>query len=87
MANTNKCGDCTEYHAIIKPHRSGGKSTNTRKGHCLDQTIYAGNKPGNPVYPPGAKVQELPYGRHKIVLRREDEVCKHCMAFKPRGGK
>ena len=39
MANLIACGDCTLYHAIIKPHRNGKGSTDTHKGHCLDQTV------------------------------------------------
>ena len=86
MANLIACGDCTLYHAIIKPHRNGKGSTDTHKGHCLDQTVYAKNKAGNPVYPPNAKVEDLPYNRHKVVLRRDTDVVPHCLAVKKRKG-
>ncbi len=86
MANTIPCGECTLYHAIVKPHRDGKGSTDTKKGHCLDRTVYAKNKAGNPVYPPGAKVADLPYNRHQIVLHRDAEIVPHCTAAKKRKG-
>ncbi len=82
MANEIPCEKCSLYFAIVKPHRNGKGSTDTKKGHCLDKTIYAKNKPGNPVYPPNAKTADLPYNRHVISLRRADEVVAHCTAKK-----
>ncbi len=81
MANTNPCSECNLYFALVKPHRDGKGSTDTKKGHCLDKTVYAKNKPGKPVYPPHAKVADLPFNRHTIVLRRADDVVKSCAAF------
>jgi len=86
MANTIQCGKCTRYHAIIKPHRNGKGSTDTLKGHCLEHTVYALNKPGKPVYPPGAMVKDLPYNRHKIALRRSDEIVPQCTSAKNKKG-
>ncbi len=85
MSNTKACNECGLYHAIIKPHRKGGVAKNTGRGHCLDRTIYAENRVGNPVYPPRAKVKELPFGQHMIALQRETDVVEHCVAFKPKG--
>lgn len=82
MANVVPCKECSLYYAIVKPHRNGKGSTDTKKGHCLDKTIYAKNKAGNPVYPPNAKTADLPHNRHVIVLRRADEVVAHCTAKK-----
>jgi hypothetical protein len=86
MSNTRPCSECILYHAIIKPHRKGGESHDTGKGHCLDKTVYAKNRAGHPVYPPRAKVADLPYARHSIVLRRGVEVVPHCTAIKPMKG-
>ena len=83
MSNTIKCGKCTLYRPIKKPLRTkeGGFKTLPR-GHCLDRTIYASNKPGDHVYPPRAKLKELPFGRHQITIVRADEVVPHCTAVK-----
>jgi hypothetical protein len=86
MANLKPCRACKLYHAIVKPHRNGKGHTDTKKGHCLDKTIYAKNKPGKPVYPARAKVKDLEFGRHEIVLRRDNEIVPHCTAFMARKG-
>jgi len=86
MANTKPCGECNLYHAIIRPHRNGKGSTDTRKGHCLDKTVYASNKPGKPIYPVRAKTAVLPYHQHRIVLRRADQVQANCVAFVQKKG-
>ena len=79
MANTIPCNECEHYHALKRPKPKGGFKE-LKMGHCLDQSVYALNKPGNPVYPPKAKVAELPYNRHKIVIVRPLEVVVHCTA-------
>jgi hypothetical protein len=85
MANTKPCGKCGLYHAIVKPHRNNKGVTDTRKGHCLDKTVYAKNKAGSPIYPARAKTADLEFGRHKIVLRRADEIQANCNAFEQKG--
>ena len=86
MPNTQACSACLLYHAIIKPHRKGGEPKNLKRGYCLDQTVFASNRPGDPVYPPRAKTAVLPFAQHSVVLRREDEVVGHCNAFKHQKG-
>lgn len=86
MFNTHPCSECVLYHALIKPHRRGGEAKDTGKGHCLDKTVYAKNRAGNTVYPPRAKLEDLPHARHKIALRSGAEVVPHCLAFKPLKG-
>ncbi len=86
MANTHKCGECSLYHALVKPHRDGKGSTDIQKGHCLDRTVYASGKAGNPVYPAKAKTAELPHNRHKIALVRASDVHPNCLAFTARKG-
>ena len=79
MANTIKCGDCKKYSPAERPIRSKkGGFKKMRNGHCLARTVYASNRVGNPVYPPGAKTAELPGGQHNIVLVREDDIVSHC---------
>ena len=75
-----KCKECVHYHEIRKPlKKKEGGSKSVHKGHCLKRTIYASNKPGNPVYPPGAIVQVLPYGRHKINIVNEEQIVVGCI--------
>lgn len=83
MANNIPCGQCVFYHELRKPKTKGGYRS-LHKGHCLDRTIYAKNKPGNIVYPPKAKLEDLPYQQHKIVLVREEQIMEHCTAAKQR---
>jgi len=83
MSNTIKCGNCILYHAIRKPLRTKeGGFKKLKRGHCLAQTVYASNKPGKHVYPPKAKVKELPFGRHIIFLVHEDQIIPHCTSAK-----
>jgi hypothetical protein len=83
MANTLPCGQCIHYAELRKPKDRGGYKS-LRKGHCLDKTIFAKNKPGNHVYPPNAKVEDLPFQQHKITLVKEKEIILHCTAAKRR---
>jgi hypothetical protein len=83
MANTILCGQCIHYSELRKPKEKGGYKS-LKKGHCLDQTVYAKNKPGKPVYPPNAKLEDLPFQQHKIVLVRETQIVLHCTAAKQR---
>ena len=78
MANTIKCGDCIRYHEMRKPLRSGKGYTRLMRGHCLAKSIYAKDRPGNPVYPPGAKIETLPHNRHQIVVVRDENVESGC---------
>lgn len=80
MPNTIKCGQCALYAEQLKPQPGNKPPKSLRRGHCLNRTIYAVNKPGKPVYPPGAKTTELPHGRHKIASVREDQLMAHCTA-------
>ena len=83
MANNVKCKDCSFYHEQRKPLRKGGTKS-LQRGHCLAQTVYASNRPDNPVFPPNAKTAELPYGRHQITAVMEDELRPHCPHVKRR---
>lgn len=76
MPNTIPCGKCQHYSELLRGTPTGSRSQH--KGHCLQHTVYASNKAGQPVYPVGATVQELPYGRHKIKLVRENKVIPSC---------
>lgn len=78
--NTIKCGDCKKYWELKRAKRSkrGGHIT-LHKGHCLANTIYATNRTGNDVFPPGAKTAELPNGTHKIDIVRETDLKPYCL--------
>lgn len=78
------CGDCTHFHAIRIP-TGNGALRETAQAHCLARTIYAKNKPGNPIYPPGAKTAELPFAQHQVVIVRREQKAPDCMDFKPKG--
>ncbi len=86
MANIQACAECSIYHAILKPNRKGGEPKDIGRGYCLDKTVFASNRPGNPVYPPRSHTAVLPFAQHKVVLRRGTDVVAHCNAFKPKKG-
>jgi len=77
------CGECTHFHAIKIPTGTGS-TRETDQAHCLAKSIYAKNKVDHPVYPPGAKIEDLPFGRHKIVIVRRNQHHPHCDDYKIR---
>ena len=81
MANTLPCNQCVYYFELRKPKERGGYKS-LKRGHCLAKTVYAKNKPGNQVYPPNAKVEDLPFQQHKIVMVKENEIILHCLSAK-----
>lgn len=83
MADEN-CGNCAKFYAI-KVASGKGTSRESNHGHCLYKCIYAKNKPGNPVYPPGAKVEDREYGQHHIVVVRRKQVLPNCPGFSKKG--
>jgi hypothetical protein len=83
MANKIPCGKCQKYHEQRKPIRKGG-TISLHQGHCLEYTIYASNKPGDHIHPPGAKTEEREFGMHKIELVGEKELRPYCSAAKER---
>ena len=86
MANAQPCSACLHYYALVKYHRRNGNQQETNRGYCLDQSVFANNRAGNPVYPPHAKLETLPHARHKTVIRNKTDVVPHCIAFKPKKG-
>lgn len=83
--NRIPCGQCEKYWAIQKGLR-GGATTPLTRGHCLARSLYPKNKPGNPVYPPGAKVVELPNNVAKLVVVHENQIVTTCQDVVPKGG-
>lgn len=83
MANKLPCGKCDLYYPVQRPTPKGGFKS-LGHGHCLDRTIYAKNKPGHPVYPPRAKVEDRPYGQHQVAVVQENETVPGCTAAKAR---
>jgi hypothetical protein len=84
MANDIPCGKCMHYHELKKITDEEGGTVSLHMGHCLQNTIYAANKPGNHVHPPGARVEDLPFGRHLITVVEEKELRKFCETAKAR---
>lgn len=83
MANTMKCEDCAKYFKLERATRKN-KKIDTRKGHCLARTIYAKDRPGHRPYPPKARVEKLPFDRHKVVIVRADQVVSSCTNAEPK---
>ena len=81
MANTIKCGQCMFFYELKKPKPKGGMRS-LGYGHCLDRTVYAKGKPGNPVYPPGAKVADMPFDQHNVTVVKPMQLVPHCLAAK-----
>lgn len=83
MAN-EKCGDCAKF-SVIKIATGKGVTKDSVHGHCLFKTIYAKNKPGNPVYPPGAKVEDREHAQHHVEIVRRTQVVPNCPGFSKKG--
>ena len=78
--NKLKCGECKNYFGMERPlRRKEGGTVSLKKGYCLAKSVFASNRPGDEILPPGAKTAELEYGRHKIHLVREEEIVPHCV--------
>jgi len=76
-----ECGKCKYFYPLKKVDRKGGLRDLTR-GYCLAKSVFAKNKPGKPVFPPGAVTKELPYGRSKPEIVMTTQVVKDCPSFK-----
>ena len=83
MSNSLECKDCTNYYAQRRAVTSG-KLRDLNYGHCLAKSKYAKNKPGNPVYPPGAVVVDLPYNVHDIHIVSPTDIHAGCTSVKKR---
>jgi hypothetical protein len=75
------CGKCVHFCPIQIPTGAGTKRM-TGQAHCLAKSIYAKNKPGDPVFPPGAKTADLQFARHQITVVRHDQRSPNCMDYK-----
>ena len=78
------CGKCENFWPIQKGLRGGGTVPQSR-GHCLAHSVYPKDKPGDPVYPPGAKVEELPNNVAKLHVVHEDQVVTSCREATAKG--
>jgi hypothetical protein len=79
--NKSPCGECSKYWALEKGIK-GGTRKKLSMGYCLERSIFALNKPGNPVFPPKAKTATLPNAQHKAFIVRASEVYSTCATFK-----
>jgi hypothetical protein len=80
--NTEHCGKCKNYYVHFRRDNKGDKKE-LLTAHCLATTIYARNRPDNPVFPPGANLKDMPYGRHEVTIVRRDMVKLNCQHFQP----
>lgn len=83
MANEMQCKDCTHYFPQRKPKPNGGFKE-LGYGHCVAKSIYAKNKVGKPIYPPGAVIKELPFAQHIITIVKSGEIVPLCSQAKAR---
>jgi hypothetical protein len=83
MDQKQLCGQCVHFNPIKLPTATGTLRT-THQAHCLAKSTYASNKPGNPVYPPGAKTAELTYAQHQITIVYAEQNEPNCLLFKRR---
>lgn len=72
------CGDCEHFWEIKKTTKNRKAYIVTGRGYCLIHTVFAEGRPGNPVYPPKARVEELPDKRHKVKIIRNNHVETGC---------
>jgi len=77
MSNKLKCGDCENFWPIMKGTRDGSFIPQTR-GHCLARSVYPKDKPGEHVFPPGARIKELPNNVAKVVVVHRNQVETSC---------
>jgi hypothetical protein len=82
-SNNEACGKCDLFWPLEKGLK-GGKRKALHHGYCLNTTVFATNKVGEPVYPPRAKTAILPNAQHKVTLMRKDEVNPNCQKFTKR---
>ena len=85
--NTIPCGECAEYYPVMVGGGTKGSPEQREwtRGHCLAKTIYSAKKGGHPVLPPKAKVEDLPDGRHQVVLVKKTQIVPSCThARKPK---
>jgi hypothetical protein len=78
--NTKPCGQCIHYHPLEKGTK-GGERRPLSYGYCLKKSVFASNKPGDPVYPPKAVVAELPNAVHALKVVKVNQVEKHCSDY------
>jgi hypothetical protein len=77
MANSIKCGQCEHFWAIQKGVR-GGTTIPQSRGHCVINSVYPKNKPGNPVFPPKAKLEDLPGNVARVKIVHKDTLELSC---------
>jgi hypothetical protein len=83
---TFPCSKCAKYWELRKPKRNGEGFTPLKKGYCLARTVFASNKPGENIYPPGARMADLPNGQHDVVIVRPDSLELSCTNAVPAKG-
>ena len=77
MPNTRTCGTCKKMWRLRKGKRGGG-TIDLKRGHCLVRTVYPKDRPGDFVYPPGARIEKTPNDMIVPFLVREDMIVPHC---------
>ena len=83
--NKVPCGQCEKFWAIQKGIR-GGTTVPLSRGHCLARSRYPKEKPGNPVFPPGATIVDLPNNVADLVVVHKTEVISSCADVVPKKG-
>jgi hypothetical protein len=77
---TITCGNCGLFWPLQKGLKKGGTKA-LPHGYCLKHSIFPKNKPGKPVHPPRANIQDLPHNRAKTIMVHNDTDASHCTFF------
>jgi len=81
------CGNCGHYYPLKKGQK-GKEPQILKRAFCLARTIFPKDRPGNPVYPPEAKIEETANNMIlSYVVREKDPQAARCPFFKPKGAR
>ena len=72
------CGNCEKYYPLKKGQK-GKEPRILERAYCLARTIFPKNRPGNPVYPPEAKIEETEQNMILAhIVRKRDPQAERC---------
>jgi len=78
--STEPCKNCKSFWALKKREKNGTMK-DLNRGHCLKRSIFPANKPGGPVYPPEAIIQETKHNVIKAHIVKDTDVVSSCSDF------
>jgi len=78
--STEPCKNCKSFWALKKREKNGTMK-DLNMGHCLKRSIFPAKKPGGPVYPPGAIIQDTQYNVGRACIVKDTDVISSCSDF------